>query len=184
MTRRPNSRDDILSAAEAIVCELGSAHLTLDAVAERAEISKGGLLYNYPSKEALLRAMLARLLDRCEADCAAARAAAETGAPDPAADLKAYIEVGFRQADDRRQLSAALLAAGANDPRLLSPVRDWHRRHLREFSADKRNPLRVLLVMLAMDGLWLNELLQTSAVDPEHRDRLRRELMALAESAV
>ena len=38
--------------------------------------------------------------------------------------------------------------------------------------------------MLAMDGLWLNELLQTTGFDPAVRDRLRAEMLALAESAV
>lgn len=185
MSRRSHSRDDILAAAESIVCEQGAVHLTLDAVAERAGISKGGLLYNYPNKEALLRAMLARLLGRCDADRAALLAdAASPAAAHPASDLKAYVEVGFQDSAERRQLSAALLAAGANDPRLLRSVKEWQVRNLAEFSRGKRKPLRVLLVMLALDGLWLTELLQTAAFGPELRDPLRRELLALAESSV
>ena len=181
MAKRSHSLDDILSAAEAIVSEEGAAQLTLDAVAERAGISKGGLLYNFPTKEKLLRAMLARLLDRCDADCAAECEGRDT---DPAAALKAYIEVGFRATKDRKRVSAALLAAGANDPRLLAPVREWHRGHLKQFATTKRQRLRVLLVMLALDGLWLGELLQTSPVPPAERAALQRELLALADSAV
>ena len=63
---RPNSKDIILDAAEAIVCESGAAHMTLDAVAERAKVSKGGLIYNFPTKEALLQAMIGRLIDGFE----------------------------------------------------------------------------------------------------------------------
>jgi len=48
----------MLNAAEAIVLENGARHLTLDAVASRAGVRKGGLLYHFPTKEALLRAML------------------------------------------------------------------------------------------------------------------------------
>jgi AcrR family transcriptional regulator len=36
-------------------------HLTLDEVAKTAGVSKGGLLYHYPSKEALLTAIVERL---------------------------------------------------------------------------------------------------------------------------
>ena len=40
----------------------GAGKLTLDAVAERAGLSKGGLLYNFPTKDALLQAMIQRMM--------------------------------------------------------------------------------------------------------------------------
>jgi AcrR family transcriptional regulator len=61
--KRSSSRERILDAAAELVRELGAAKLTLDAVAERAELSKGGLLYNFPSKDALLQGMLERIIE-------------------------------------------------------------------------------------------------------------------------
>ena len=52
----PDTKTRILSAAEAIVLERGVPALTLDAVAESAGLSKGGLIYHFESKEALIRA--------------------------------------------------------------------------------------------------------------------------------
>src|SRR5689334_2348972 len=121
MHRKSDSREAILEAAEAVVAEAGAAHLTLDAVAARAGMSKGGLLYHYRSKEALLQGMLARLLERV--DCDRKRFEDELG-DSPAADLQAHVMAGFQQHPDRERVSAALLAAGANDPRLLDPVRE------------------------------------------------------------
>ena len=46
----------------------GAVHLTLDAVAERAGVSKGGLLYHFPSKESLLQAMVDRNMRRLSRD--------------------------------------------------------------------------------------------------------------------
>lgn len=183
MQRRTNAREEILEAAEWVVTQHGAGHLTLDSVADRAGVSKGGLLHHFPSKEALLRAMLTQVLERCTADRREARATA-TPADDPAGDLKAMIATGFRVAAERQRVSAALLAAGAEDPRLLAPVREWHRANFREFSAGKRFPLRVLVLMLAMDGLWMNELLETSPVEGEAREALMREMFALAEASV
>jgi hypothetical protein len=54
---RPGSREAILDAAEALVGEAGAAHLTLDGVAARAGASKGGVLYNFATKEAPVRGM-------------------------------------------------------------------------------------------------------------------------------
>jgi AcrR family transcriptional regulator len=57
----PLSQTRIFDAAEAIVQSRGVAGLTLAAAARDAGISKGGLLYHFASKEALLDALLRRL---------------------------------------------------------------------------------------------------------------------------
>ncbi|MCC2097105.1 MAG: TetR family transcriptional regulator, partial [Hyphomicrobiales bacterium] len=44
MARRGTSRDRILRAASELAFKEGAAHLSLDAVAARAGVSKGGLL--------------------------------------------------------------------------------------------------------------------------------------------
>ena len=62
----PSSHDGILDAAQAVVLEVGAAHMTLDAVAAKARVSKGGLLYHFPTKEALLKALLKRRLRHLE----------------------------------------------------------------------------------------------------------------------
>ena len=49
-----NKRAFILEAAAGIVEASGAAHLTIDAVAAAASVSKGGVLYHFPSKQALL----------------------------------------------------------------------------------------------------------------------------------
>jgi len=62
MAYRNSKRSVILEAAARRVAQSGAAHLTIDAVAKEAGISKGGLLYHFPSKEALLVGMLEQLL--------------------------------------------------------------------------------------------------------------------------
>jgi AcrR family transcriptional regulator len=176
-------RDDILNAAEQVVAKLGTAHLTLDAVADRAKRSKGGLLYHFPTKEALLRAMLARVLEHCDGDRKTARAN-EVAADDPAGDLKAFICAAFKDPTERRSVSCALLAAGANNPALLAPVRAWHEQLFQEFAPGKRYPFRVMALMLALDGMWLGEVLNTSCLSSEDKLRLKEELFALADATV
>ena len=82
---RKSSREKILDAAAELVSEIGSGRLTLDAVAERAGLSKGGLLYNFPTKEALLQGMIQRLIDevtiREGGASAASGARPESGGP-------------------------------------------------------------------------------------------------------
>lgn len=53
---RNSKRTTILQVACRLVRKLGASHLTLDAVAKEAGVSKGGLLYHFPTKEALIQA--------------------------------------------------------------------------------------------------------------------------------
>ena len=57
-------RDRILDAAEHVILESGGRNFTLDAVAERAGISKGGLVYSFATKDELFRAALEREVAR------------------------------------------------------------------------------------------------------------------------
>ncbi|TCI60590.1 TetR/AcrR family transcriptional regulator [Exiguobacterium sp. SH0S2] len=62
MTNRSTiTKQKLLDAATEIIMEHGVHQLTLEEVAKTAGVSKGGLLYHYPSKEALLTAIVERL---------------------------------------------------------------------------------------------------------------------------
>ncbi len=179
MSGRTSSRNAILAAAEAVVRRHGAAHLTLDAAASEAGVSKGGLLYHFPSKEALLQGLIAQRIEQCEED----RRRAEARFPgDKAALLKAIVESGLNDDDPSRQINAAALAAVANDPQLLTPIKDHNRRLFKELSAFEDFD-RASVVVLAVQGLWLMETLQASPLTPRQRACVIKELLRLAESA-
>jgi AcrR family transcriptional regulator len=79
MARKPVARDAVLDAFEELLIDVGERAATLDAVAKRAGVSKGGLLYHFPNKEALITATLERL-DRLAGEDLAAMASAPEGA--------------------------------------------------------------------------------------------------------
>jgi AcrR family transcriptional regulator len=62
-----NSRDGILSVAEALLVERGGSALTIDAVAKAAGLSKGGVLYHFPSKASLIEALIERSIGAIDA---------------------------------------------------------------------------------------------------------------------
>lgn len=172
--KRPNTRETILDAAEALVLDAGAAHLTLDAVAERAGVSKGGLLYNYASKEALLEAMIARHVDRVT------QLQVETLdrlPPGPGRELKACLltSLDAKGCPKDKRLGVSMIAASANEPRLLEPIRELHRRrlgHLLEAAGAGVNFERAAIVSLAFDGLLLTEMFQVSPYNPAQRRRI------------
>ena len=51
---RSATREKLLQSASQVVVEKGVDALTLAAVAKQAGVSKGGLLYHFPNKNALI----------------------------------------------------------------------------------------------------------------------------------
>lgn len=184
--RRINSREAILDAAESIVTEAGASHLTLDAAAERAGVSKGGLLYNFPTKEALLQAMVARHLEQARLEQAETE---QSLPPSPGRALKASLltAIHSRKCRGSTGFGVAMIAASANDPKLLEPIREHHRRQLAQLHDSASQGLsfeRAAVVSLAMDGLMLTEMLQVSAYDSAQRQRILDDMMRLVDETV
>jgi AcrR family transcriptional regulator len=178
MSPRPHSRHAILDAAETVVLEVGAAHLTFDAVADRAGVSKGGVIYHFPSKEVLLEAMVTRLLQRFTEQ----QAEAALNLPEsPQRQLVAYVIASLTGDEETKRISAALLAAAANDPKLLAPVRQYYREWFARLDDFGLRFERAAAVSLAVDGLCLLELLQLSPLDQAQRDRLSQEIFRLIE---
>jgi len=176
---RPSSREAMLDAAEAVVLKQGVAKLTLDAVAKQAGASKGGVMYNFPSKNALLSALVERII----AGNAQGIAAAAAKMPDSATrKLKAYVKnsVDDLQGDDR--VSGALLAAVANNPKLVERMRMFIEQRFAETSKGMDFE-RAAVVHLATEGLWFMELLQVSPFTPRQRARLARRLLQMADES-
>ncbi|MEW5812105.1 MAG: helix-turn-helix domain-containing protein [Actinomycetota bacterium] len=72
-----SSRDRILDAYADLLAEEGERFATVDAVAARAGVSKGGVLYHFPSKDHLAAAVCERLDTLAADDARAMRTAAE-----------------------------------------------------------------------------------------------------------
>jgi AcrR family transcriptional regulator len=103
--------------------ESGASHMTLEAVAERSGVSKGGLIYHFPSKELLLQAMVERMTERYDQ---LRRKFAEEGCTNA---LAAEIKLLHGKTSEEIRLSAALLAVAANQPELTCKMRERLREH-------------------------------------------------------
>lgn len=176
------ARDRILEAAERVVADVGAARLTLDVVAQAAGVSKGGLLYHFPSKESLLSALAQRYVDSMEHCIDAAKN--DLAVEIPSRNLKACI-VGILGRDPRsKAMGAALFATAANDLTLLEVIRECIAKCTDELAQDQElNFARAAIVSLAVDGLMMRESLRISAYSDAQRELVIKELMQLADEA-
>src|SRR5664279_3032057 len=108
----------ILDAAEQVVLRDGVGHLTLEAAAHEAGLSKGGVLYHFPTRDALVAAMVARIIEQFEDDIAAyLPAPGSPGHGRPGAFARAYLRATMEPiSEGEERLGAALLAAAAAEP--------------------------------------------------------------------
>jgi AcrR family transcriptional regulator len=176
----PGTRDRLLDAGEAVLLERGAAALTLEAVAARAGVSKGGLLYHFRSKETLVAGMIERIVAGVEA--ALAPAAADST---PGTFTRAYIDTVVADRPEppgtsrAGRLTAALAAAAALDPALLAPLREAYGRWQRRLVRDGLDPATATLARLATDGWWLSALLGLPPFDDDLHGAVRAALHGL-----
>ncbi|MAT04074.1 MAG: hypothetical protein CL424_03405 [Acidimicrobiaceae bacterium] len=106
---RPSNRDLILDTLEQVIVDRGASSVTLELVAEEAGVSKGGLLYHFPSKSAMFHG----LLDRCDAQIDEEL----TSAPDDPAELVRWtIGLAYGSAERPSRLWQAVIdSSGSGD---------------------------------------------------------------------
>ena len=188
------ARDRLLDAAERVVVESGATHLTLDAVAKSAGVSKGGLLYHFPSKEALLEGMLSRHFQDVDAEVTKrlARRFEKTERRGNGSSRRAHkpsradvfserVRVLLELHPERPAVGAAMLAASADNPEHMEVCRTEYRKLLDEFARLPGGFERTALVLLAVQGLLLAELLHLSPYTPQERSRLAKAMLRAAD---
>ena len=178
--RQPDiTQQRLLDVAGELVTESGVMALTLDAVAKRAGVSKGGLLHHFPSKHALLMAMVEGISSRFMGQVA------EQASDDPdthGRSARAYVRTVVDEPDQEIRRWGALSAAFMSDPSLL---KDWRARlaELRAVDmAEADDPVGLMVARLAADGLWLADVCGLYGIDDEMRARISDRLIALTRS--
>lgn len=185
MDARRGSEDThrrLLDAAERIVLGGGARRLTLDAVAREAGVSKGGLLYHFPSKDALVAEMVEHLaVERFERELEHRTRGAEPGECRDGGWVRAYVEATFEPEDRDRNLAvqSGLFAAVANDPALLEPLRRRYGALQERAENDGVDPALATIARLASDGLWFLELFDIPGVEGDLRQEVLRRLREL-----
>jgi AcrR family transcriptional regulator len=177
MGTKVNQKARILEAASRIVGQAGAAHLTIDAVALEAGLSKGGVLYHFPNKRSMLEGMLHKVLT--DVGERTARYRAELG-DEASVAIRARMLAEQEQSEQERAMSLALLAAAAEDPGLLDPAREFIRQSFAEIRGAAADEDFAQILLLAVEGLRFLEMLDLLPLSVAQKNRLHRRLQSLA----
>lgn len=150
----------------------GAQKLTLDAVAGEAGVSKGGILYHFATKRALVDGLIERWLD-------------EFGRRLEAADgdvLGEYVESSDLESEpsDVTATEFGMLAGMIDDPQVLAAVRAFQEKWMERMLDGPIDSADAWMVRLAADGLWYADLLGLAAPRGDDRRALLARLLTLA----
>ncbi|WP_119460422.1 TetR/AcrR family transcriptional regulator [Rhodospirillaceae bacterium SYSU D60014] len=175
---RPSSKERALDAALEIVLESGAGHLTFEALAEKSGISRGGLLYNFPSKQALLKDLVRRYIEQCRQEIDAIEA---DRPPTLNSAIRKLVEQRLSSPPHDRRAAGSMLAAMAEDPALVEPVREHHEELANEIRATSERPDLAFVAWMALEGLFFQELFGLSPMSSEERVSLIERIRELAD---
>ncbi|EMD25331.1 TetR/AcrR family transcriptional regulator [Amycolatopsis azurea] len=159
---KPTAKERILDSYEEILVEQGPGGVTLDAVAAHAGVSKGGLLYHFGSKEALVDGLMERLARLSEEDLDQARTA-------PEGVVSWYLRTAITDVTQRKPLvrtTMATIRIMLNEPRVFEVVQVYNQKVHDLISEHVGDPLTAELVILVGDGLYLRAALGRDDASP------------------
>lgn len=170
-------RRALLDCAARIAAEEGAAAITIQAVAARAGVTKGGLLHHFDSKQALLAAVFADLLDQLDQEIDRSMAA---DANAEGRFTRAYVRACFADRPlGAQSLWAALAVSIVSEPALKALWSGWlDARQARHHDTDG-DPI-FTVVRLAADGVWLADVLEKADGLKRYPQSLEARLLALA----
>jgi len=167
------TKDRIIAAAMSITSCKGARHLTIDAVTSETGLSKGGVLYHFPSKTALLEGLVSHTIRqvRLRLDHHLATLA-NTSNP----TLRATVMLLTDVLEGTLSLPVALLAASAENPDLLLPVREEFRLIWARIQSETGDVASAFVIWSALEGLHYMNMFDLA---PEGKTQLQQCLTQL-----
>ncbi len=148
---KPSAKERILDSYEEILTTDGPGVVTLEAVAAHAGVSKGGLLYHFGSKDALVEGLTDRLIRLAEEDMEQAQHA-------PEGVVKYYLRTAITDVTLQKPLHRTSMAAIRlllTEPRVAEIVRVYNTKVHEMINSSVDDPLTAELIILVGDGLYL-----------------------------
>lgn len=170
---RVSKRQKLLEAAALIVKEQGSDALTLDAVAKKAEVSKGGLLYHFSTKEALVKALVQHMNDIYKENV---ESFVDEEEDEVGKWARAFIKVLHDKSIENQTISGGMLAAQGINPQLMKPLQETYADWQYHMEHDGLDPVDATILRLAVDGLWLSEIFGLGVLPQTLREQVLERL--------
>lgn len=165
--RSQRTRDAAIEAALTIITRDGPTRLTIDAIARESGISKGGVLHQFRTKEAVLKALMEHQIERSNAFFQDYLTGLSSDHKEPI--LEAQITTLQIAADHPKSTTFALAGAFAENPELIATLRRNERTRVDTMKKQAVDPKIALLRWSAAKGLALAAILGLCPLSEDER---------------
>ncbi|WP_366248214.1 TetR/AcrR family transcriptional regulator [Terribacillus aidingensis] len=164
------TQDKILNAAAELILEEGVSNVTLEKIANRADISKGGLLYHYRTKEALFQELNVAAIREFEEAIARYLNEQSNGR---GAYARAYALATIEDIEKGgTHRSSALISIFSDHPEVMEIWKEGYARWQQQFDQDGLEWEEAAVIRYVCDGLWFNEMAGTTSTSSFAADLL------------
>ncbi|MDQ0268208.1 TetR/AcrR family transcriptional regulator [Cytobacillus purgationiresistens] len=164
----------ILKSATEFILSNDIYSLTLDAVAKSAGISKGGLLYHFPNKEALLKALALYIFEDFNERFLLQ---AEKDPVEKGRYSRALIELSKWDLDHHAKLNVGIVANSFLDQDLQGSIDELYQSIQTQIMNDGLDPVDSTIIRLAIDGLYFSEMYQIAPIKGDLREQVIQRLL-------
>lgn len=174
-------QDKMLNAAAMVIMEGGITNFTLEQVAKKAEVSKGGLLYYFPNKDALIKGLVDNYINNFGNSLRAK--AQQIDNPTEYDWLKLYTTETFELPQDPLEpnLMYGLIAAVALNHDLLLPLKQ-DTLELNDIISKLKDPVIGTIIQLVCEGLAYDELFEIRTFNADLRQKVFDRLIQLLDT--
>ena len=174
MARQKFDKTAMLEAAKFVLREKGAGNLTIQEVAERVGSTKGAILHWYPSKKALVDAVVTHMIHEWDESYEANL----TLGSSVEAHLSAYLETWQTHGGDTSSYAEAMILLLAEAPDRLEKVREAYSKYSKPMVEAASKDLSPLVLWLACEGLEMLTILGLLEMPASLREDVYRELKA------
>lgn len=150
--RQTIDRGALLDAAEKVVLRDGASSLTIDAVAKEAGVSKGGVLYAFATKDALIDAMMNRVTAFYDEKVAAYL---ERSGDSPQAHVLAHVDANRQEDANTNARAIALMTSFIRSPQFQDNTRAFYKSLFSHIDPQTETGRRARLAILAVEGAFV-----------------------------
>lgn len=175
---KDNARERLMGCMMDIVRDEGAGALTYDNLVAKSGLTRGGILYHFPSKESMLQGLVDHFM-RQELGKVEERWEKHGKTPDGL--LKAEIECALEADDKDQQISVSLLPVVIQNPAMMKEIQQIVEERYKNLDQTSVGFEKAALTLLVIDAFEMSKAFGFTLLSEKKRKQVLKLLYALVE---
>lgn len=175
---KDNARDRLINCMMDIVRDEGAAALTYDNLVTKSGLTRGGILYHFPSKEAMLKGLVDHFLEQ---EWGKVEKRWEKNGKTPDGLLKAELECAIEADDKDQQISTSLLPVVIQNPAMMKEIQHIVEERYKNLDQASVGFEKAAIILLVIDAFEMSKAFGFTLLSEKKRKKILNLLCKLVE---